>query len=72
MYMRENNYQSFYFSSETNLKCRQCLAEVAELAHEVVDFNGFIRCETPNNLLNKFHGVLQWNKKEYVVVNISA
>lgn len=57
---------TFFFYSETNLKCRQCLVEVAELAHEVVKFDGFIRCETPNNLLNKFHGILQWNNKEYV------
>lgn len=61
----------FCFCSETNLKCRQCLVEVAELAHEVVDFDGFIRCETPNNLLNKFHGVLLWNKKEYVLSYIT-
>lgn len=55
-----------FFRSETNLKCRQCLAEVAELGHEVVDFDGYIRCEPPNNLLNKFHGTLQWDRKEYV------
>ncbi|XP_025199207.1 phospholipid-transporting ATPase ID isoform X2 [Melanaphis sacchari] len=54
---------------ETNLKCRQCLAEVADLAHEVTDFDGFIRCEAPNNLLNKFHGVLQWNDKELILNN---
>ncbi|XP_015375891.1 PREDICTED: probable phospholipid-transporting ATPase IM, partial [Diuraphis noxia] len=60
---------SYLSSSETNLKCRQCLAEVADLAHEVTDFDGFIRCETPNNLLNKFHGVLQWNKKELILNN---
>ncbi|XP_026804746.1 phospholipid-transporting ATPase ID isoform X3 [Rhopalosiphum maidis] len=54
---------------ETNLKCRQCLAEVADLAHEVTDFDGFIRCEAPNNLLNKFHGVLQWNEKELILNN---
>ncbi|VVC36361.1 Hypothetical protein CINCED_3A000306 [Cinara cedri] len=54
---------------ETNLKCRQCLVELAELAHEVVNFDGFIRCETPNNLLNKFHGVLQWNKQELILNN---
>ncbi|KAE9539806.1 hypothetical protein AGLY_005058 [Aphis glycines] len=54
---------------ETNLKCRQCLAEVADLAHEVTDFDGFIRCEAPNNLLNKFHGILQWNGKELILNN---
>uniref|UniRef100_A0A2S2QFH4 Phospholipid-transporting ATPase n=1 Tax=Sipha flava TaxID=143950 RepID=A0A2S2QFH4_9HEMI len=54
---------------ETNLKCRQCLAELGDLAHEVVNFDGFIRCETPNNLLNTFHGVLRWNKKELVLNN---
>lgn len=57
-----------FLYSETNLKCRQCLVEVAELGHEVVKFDGLIRCETPNNLLNKFHGVLQWNNKEYVLI----
>ncbi|XP_050535575.1 phospholipid-transporting ATPase ID isoform X2 [Daktulosphaira vitifoliae] len=54
---------------ETNLKCRQCLAEVAQLGHDVVNFNGLIRCEKPNNLLNKFHGVLQWNDKELILNN---
>lgn len=57
-------FLSIFVRSETNLKCRQCLAEVAELAHEVANFDGFIRCETPNNLLNKFHGILKWNNKE--------
>ena len=29
-------------------------------------FNGEIICETPNNLLNKFEGLLDWKGKRYV------
>ena len=29
-------------------------------------FNGEIICETPNNLLNKFEGMLDWKGKRYV------
>jgi phospholipid-translocating ATPase len=55
---------------ETNLKCRQCLVETAEMSQDdslIGAFNGEIICETPNNLLNKFEGMLDWKGKRYVV-----
>ncbi|XP_046141510.1 phospholipid-transporting ATPase ID isoform X3 [Osmia bicornis bicornis] len=57
---------------ETNLKCRQCLAETAEMMdnHELVgQFDGEIVCETPNNLLNKFDGNLTWKGRKYILDN---
>ena len=44
---------------ETNLKCKQCLSETAEMSQKnelLCRFNGEIICERPNNLLNKFDG----------------
>ncbi|XP_012541420.1 phospholipid-transporting ATPase ID isoform X3 [Monomorium pharaonis] len=57
---------------ETNLKCRQCLPETAEMMdnHELIgQFDGEIVCETPNNLLNKFDGTLTWKGKKYSLDN---
>ncbi|XP_051169972.1 phospholipid-transporting ATPase ID isoform X3 [Leptopilina boulardi] len=57
---------------ETNLKCRQCLAETSEMMdnHELIgQFDGEIICETPNNLLNKFDGTLLWRGKKYALDN---
>ncbi|XP_065342127.1 phospholipid-transporting ATPase ID isoform X3 [Cloeon dipterum] len=57
---------------ETNLKCRQCLLETAEMGQDdarIGAFNGEILCETPNNLLNKFEGVLTWQGKSYALDN---
>ncbi|XP_017777528.1 PREDICTED: probable phospholipid-transporting ATPase IM isoform X2 [Nicrophorus vespilloides] len=57
---------------ETNLKCRQCLVETAEMGQDdgkISAFNGEIICETPNNLLNKFEGTLTWNNKQYSLDN---
>ncbi|XP_070520839.1 phospholipid-transporting ATPase ID isoform X3 [Cardiocondyla obscurior] len=57
---------------ETNLKCRQCLPETAEMMdnHELIgQFDGEIVCETPNNLLNKFDGTLTWKGKKYALDN---
>ena len=54
---------------ETNLKCRQCLIETAEMGQDdarIGAFNGEISCETPNNLLNKYDGVLHWQGKSWV------
>lgn len=50
----------FYACRETNLKCRQCIPETAEMGQRndlLGQFNGEIVCETPNNLLNKFEGI---------------
>ncbi|EFN73640.1 Probable phospholipid-transporting ATPase ID [Camponotus floridanus] len=57
---------------ETNLKCRQCLPETAEMMdnHELIgQFDGEIVCETPNNLLNKFDGTLTWRGQRYALDN---
>lgn len=57
---------------ETNLKCRQCLMETAEMSQDdslIGAFNGEIICETPNNLLNKFEGLLDWKGKRYPLDN---
>lgn len=59
---------SFLHFRETNLKCRQCLVETAEMGQDDAHlgaFDGEIICETPNNLLNKFEGTLTWNGKKY-------
>ncbi|KAL0270682.1 UNVERIFIED_CONTAM: hypothetical protein PYX00_008008 [Menopon gallinae] len=57
---------------ETNLKCRQCLADTAKMGQndaELGAFKGEITCETPNNLLNKFEGTLSWNGIKYSLDN---
>ncbi|KAK0157633.1 hypothetical protein PV328_011346 [Microctonus aethiopoides] len=57
---------------ETNLKCRQCLPETAAMMENnelVGEFDGEIVCETPNNLLNKFDGILTWKGKKYALDN---
>ena len=57
---------------ETNLKCRQCLMETAEMGQDearIGGFNGEIVCEPPNNHLNKFEGRLTWNGKQYSLDN---
>ncbi|XP_044589031.1 phospholipid-transporting ATPase ID isoform X3 [Cotesia glomerata] len=57
---------------ETNLKCRQCLTETAEMMdnNELIgEFDGEIVCETPNNLLNKFDGILTWKGNRYALDN---
>lgn len=52
-------FNILFIFSETNLKCRQCLIETAELGQDdalIGAFDGEIVCEVPNNLLNKFDG----------------
>ncbi|KAJ6635423.1 Phospholipid-transporting ATPase ID, partial [Pseudolycoriella hygida] len=57
---------------ETNLKCKQCLVETAEMGQQddlLWNFNGDIHCEPPNNLLNRFDGTLQWKNQRYSLDN---
>ncbi|CAH0553187.1 unnamed protein product [Brassicogethes aeneus] len=57
---------------ETNLKCRQCLSETEVMGEDnalLGEFDGEIVCETPNNLLNKFEGVLVWKNKTHSLDN---
>lgn len=60
------------FPRETNLKCRQCLVETAEMGQDdglISEFDGEIICEQPNNLLNKFEGVLIWKGRSFSLDN---
>nr|XP_023017891.1 probable phospholipid-transporting ATPase IM [Leptinotarsa decemlineata] len=57
---------------ETNLKCRQCLVETTEMGQDdtlLGEFDGEIMCELPNNLLNKFEGVLLWKGRSFPLDN---
>lgn len=57
---------------ETNLKCKQCLVETAEMGQRddlLWEFNGEINCEPPNNLLNRFDGTLLWRNQRYSLDN---
>lgn len=57
---------------ETNLKCRQCLVETAVMGQDdshLYQFDGEILCEQPNNLLNKFDGVLIWKNRQFPLDN---
>ena len=56
-------YVSIVVFRETNLKCKQCIPEIAVLQHDVTSFDGEIICEPPNNLLNKFTGTLLYKEK---------
>lgn len=75
---KANNFNTFkilkiyFFYRETNLKCRQCLVETVEMGQDdslLGEFDGEILCETPNNLLNKFEGVLMWKGKTFSLDN---
>ncbi|KAK7069607.1 Phospholipid-transporting ATPase ID, partial [Halocaridina rubra] len=57
---------------ETNLKCKQCLPETENLGQDeaiIGAFRGEIRCEPPNNQLNKFEGLLNYNGKSHPLDN---
>jgi len=57
---------------ETNLKCKQCLPETAELtedATKIGQFDGEIICEPPNNQLNKYDGTLFWRGEKLVFIS---
>ncbi|XP_041465604.1 probable phospholipid-transporting ATPase IM [Lytechinus variegatus] len=48
---------------ETNLKVRQALPETSKLGEDLERLSGFqgeIRCEAPNNVLDKFDGAMSW------------
>lgn len=57
---------------ETNLKSKQCLPETEEFGQDVGrigSFQGEIRCEPPNNQLNKFDGTLYWDNQAHPLDN---
>uniref|UniRef100_A0A3P9IXP8 Phospholipid-transporting ATPase n=1 Tax=Oryzias latipes TaxID=8090 RepID=A0A3P9IXP8_ORYLA len=57
---------------ETNLKVRQALPVTGELGEDIgklADFNGEVRCEPPNNRLDRFTGTLTFAGQKYSLDN---
>ncbi|XP_068454998.1 phospholipid-transporting ATPase ID-like [Clinocottus analis] len=57
---------------ETNLKVRQALPVTGDLGEDVeklADFNGEVRCEPPNNRLDRFTGTLNFAGQKYPLDN---
>ncbi|XP_068576808.1 phospholipid-transporting ATPase ID-like [Cebidichthys violaceus] len=57
---------------ETNLKVRQALTVTGDLGEDIeklADFNGEVRCEPPNNRLDRFTGTLTYAGQKYPVDN---
>uniref|UniRef100_A0AAX7VPP5 Phospholipid-transporting ATPase n=1 Tax=Astatotilapia calliptera TaxID=8154 RepID=A0AAX7VPP5_ASTCA len=57
---------------ETNLKVKQALTITGELGDNIealAAFNGEVRCEPPNNRLDKFKGTLTLNGERYALNN---
>ncbi|XP_074532860.1 phospholipid-transporting ATPase ID isoform X2 [Halichoeres trimaculatus] len=52
---------------ETNLKVRQALSVTSDMRDisELMDFDGEVICEPPNNKLDKFTGTLLWKNNKY-------
>ncbi|XP_068165952.1 phospholipid-transporting ATPase ID-like isoform X4 [Antennarius striatus] len=57
---------------ETNLKVRQALTVTGDLGDDIerlADFNGEVRCEPPNNRLDRFKGTLTYADQKYPLDN---
>ncbi|XP_029769721.1 phospholipid-transporting ATPase ID-like [Terrapene carolina triunguis] len=57
---------------ETNLKVKQALTVTAELGEnlqKLTDFNGEVKCEAPNNKLDKFTGTLTLHGEKFALDN---
>ncbi|XP_034443809.1 probable phospholipid-transporting ATPase IM [Hippoglossus hippoglossus] len=56
---------------ETNLKVRQALTVTSDLGDisKLMDFDGEVICEPPNNRLDKFIGTLCWRDNKYPLDN---
>lgn len=57
---------------ETNLKCRQCLPETAQLGdnqERIGRIKAELVCEAPNEVLNRFRGALTWSNRTYAISN---
>ncbi|XP_033633793.1 phospholipid-transporting ATPase ID-like isoform X2 [Asterias rubens] len=57
---------------ETNLKVRQALPETAMLGEDLEKFKNFkaeIRCEPPNNKLDRFEGTMTWEGEDFALNN---
>ncbi|XP_047398191.1 probable phospholipid-transporting ATPase IM isoform X3 [Sciurus carolinensis] len=57
---------------ETNLKVRHALSVTSELGEDIsrlARFDGIVVCESPNNKLDKFTGVLSWKDSKHSLNN---
>uniref|UniRef100_A0A7N8YPW2 Phospholipid-transporting ATPase n=1 Tax=Mastacembelus armatus TaxID=205130 RepID=A0A7N8YPW2_9TELE len=57
---------------ETNLKVRQALPVTGDLGDDIeklADFDGEVRCEPPNNRLDRFTGTLTYTGQKYALDN---
>ncbi|KAK5870750.1 hypothetical protein PBY51_003671 [Eleginops maclovinus] len=57
---------------ETNLKVRQALTVTGDLGEDIeklADFDGEVRCEPPNNRLDRFRGTLTYAGQKYSLDN---
>ncbi|XP_020559605.1 phospholipid-transporting ATPase ID isoform X2 [Oryzias latipes] len=56
---------------ETNLKARQALSVTSDLGDvsKLLNFDGKVICEPPNNKLDKFTGTLNWRGNKYSLDN---
>uniref|UniRef100_A0A669CC41 Phospholipid-transporting ATPase n=1 Tax=Oreochromis niloticus TaxID=8128 RepID=A0A669CC41_ORENI len=56
---------------ETNLKVRQALTVTSDLGDisKLMDFDGEVICEPPNNKLDRFTGTLYWKGNKYPLDN---
>uniref|UniRef100_A0A8C7UNJ9 Phospholipid-transporting ATPase n=1 Tax=Oncorhynchus mykiss TaxID=8022 RepID=A0A8C7UNJ9_ONCMY len=60
------------YNQETNLKVKQALTVTGELEdciEKLANFNGEVRCEPPNNRLDKFTGTLTLKEEMYSLDN---
>uniref|UniRef100_A0A7N8XMC1 Phospholipid-transporting ATPase n=1 Tax=Mastacembelus armatus TaxID=205130 RepID=A0A7N8XMC1_9TELE len=60
------------YATETNLKVKQALTVTGEMGDNIdvlATFKGEVRCEPPNNRLDKFKGVLTVNEQTYALDN---
>uniref|UniRef100_UPI00398E520A phospholipid-transporting ATPase ID isoform X1 n=1 Tax=Pristiophorus japonicus TaxID=55135 RepID=UPI00398E520A len=57
---------------ETNLKVKQALtvtSDMGENTQSLANFDGEVRCEAPNNRLDKFRGTLSYKENKYSLDN---
>uniref|UniRef100_A0A8B9WWA5 Phospholipid-transporting ATPase n=1 Tax=Bos mutus grunniens TaxID=30521 RepID=A0A8B9WWA5_BOSMU len=63
-------YMCIPYSSETNLKVKQAITVTSEMEDNLKllsAFDGEVRCESPNNKLDRFTGILMYKGKNYIL-----
>uniref|UniRef100_A0A8D2Q7I9 Phospholipid-transporting ATPase n=1 Tax=Varanus komodoensis TaxID=61221 RepID=A0A8D2Q7I9_VARKO len=64
--------ETMELDGETNLKVKQALTVTAEMGEDLQalsQFDGEVRCEAPNNRLDRFTGTLVFKRKKYALDN---